>query len=85
VNGVCPITENDIMRILNNISKYDGHLISLPEEAWETSICQWMCGYWGVLIDLFTIEEGISDLVLVVRVYENKLSYSFEIMSVHVP
>jgi hypothetical protein len=44
-----------------------------------------MGGHWNVLIDLFTIEEGASDLVLEVKVREDGAGYSFEIHSVYVP
>jgi hypothetical protein len=57
----------------------------LPEETWKTSACQWMRGYWDVLVDLFTVEEGASDLALAVRVYEEGSAYAFDIQSVHVP
>ena len=82
---VRPISEEDVTRIISNVESYGCHLASLPEETWDTSVCQWMRGYWDVLVDLFTIEEGASDLVLSVRVYESEASYMFEIQSVHVP
>ena len=41
-------------------------------------------GYWEVLVDLFTVEEGCSDLALFVRVYPREGSYVFQILSVHV-
>jgi hypothetical protein len=44
-----------------------------------------MDGHWEVMIDLFTVEEGASDLVLALRVYEKGLSYSFDIQLVYVP
>jgi hypothetical protein len=44
-----------------------------------------MRGYWDVLVDLFTVEEGASDLVLAVGVYEKGSAYIFEVQSVHVP
>jgi len=85
VNGVRPISEDDAAKMDSNIENYACRLTSLPEETWQTSVCQWMRGYWDVLIDLFTIEEGASDLVLAVRVYEEDSSYIFEVQSVHVP
>ncbi|MGR9116093.1 MAG: DUF7668 domain-containing protein [Gammaproteobacteria bacterium] len=85
VHGVRPVSEDDAARIASNLANYGCHLISLPEETWNTSMCQWMQGYWDVLIDLFTSEEGASDLVLAVRVYEEGSSYIFEIQSIHVP
>lgn len=85
VNGVRPISEDDAARIERNINSYGVTLTSLPDETWNTSACQWMQGYWDVLIDLFTIEEGASDLVLAVRIYEDGETYVFDIQSVHVP
>ncbi len=85
IKGVRPISEDDAARMASNIENYGCRLNSLPEETWQTSMCQWMRGYWDVLIDLFTIEEGASDLVLAARVYEEDSSYIFEIQSVHVP
>lgn len=83
--GVRPISTKDSTRIASNIERYGARLTSLPEQTWETSACQWMGEYWDVLVDLFTVNEGASDLALVVRVYEDGSGYSFEIQSVHVP
>ena len=83
--GVRKVSQKDAARIAKNIQDYGAHLISLPDGAWQTSACQWMRSYWDVLIDLFTMEEGSSDLVLAVRVYEDDAAYSFEVQSVHVP
>jgi hypothetical protein len=66
------------------IRDYGCTLTSLPEESWRTSIYLWMGGYWEVLVDLFTVEEGRSDLALFVRAHPRKGSYIFQIMSVHV-
>ncbi|MEF9388525.1 hypothetical protein V4890_23325 [Ralstonia solanacearum species complex bacterium KE056] len=85
VVGVRNVSEQDAARMAKNIKDYGAHLISLPEEAWETSACQWMRSYWDVLIDLFTAEEGASDLALAVRVFEDGAAYSFEIQSLYVP
>lgn len=85
VVGVRPISMDDAGRIAGNIQTYGYRLTSLSEEAWQTSTCQWMRSYWDVLVDLFTIEEGPSDLVLVARIFEEGLGYVFEIHSVHVP
>lgn len=85
VPGVRPISVRSSTRIAGNIQSYGARLISLPEESWQTSTCQWMRGYWDVLVDLFTVEEGASDLALVVRVYENDAAFDFDVQSVHVP
>lgn len=82
---VRPISENTAARIVRNIEGYGAHLSSLPDETWDTSVCQWMIEYWDLMVDLYTVEEGASDLALHVRVYEKGESYAFEITSVHVP
>jgi hypothetical protein len=44
-----------------------------------------MWSYWDVLVDLYTVEEGSSDLVLAVRVFERGNDFEFEIESIHAP
>ncbi len=85
IAGVRQLDTEDAARIARNLESYGAHLTSLPKEAWETSVCQWMCGYWDALIDLYTSEEGASDLALSVRVYEAEHGYDFQVESVHVP
>lgn len=76
--------KKDIDIINENIEDYGCQLVSLPESAWETSVCQWMIDYWDVLIDLYTKEEGASDMSLSIRVIEKDKEFEFEIMSLHV-
>lgn len=71
--------------IEQNLKDYGASLIYLPEDTWNTSACQWMGSYWDVLVDLFTAEEGASDLAISVRVRESGNTYSFDVLSVHVP
>ncbi|WP_125557957.1 DUF7668 domain-containing protein [Pseudoalteromonas rubra] len=85
IDSVGSISNNLASYIQENIEEYGETLICLPEETWETSVCQWMESYWDVLIDLYTSESGLSDLVLVVRVYERGGSYYFEVNSLHIP
>lgn len=80
-----PISEEDAEAIADNIYDYGAQLISLPDAAWQTSVCQWQDGHWVVLVDLFTEDEGASDLVLHVRVYENGSAFVFEVHLVYVP
>lgn len=83
--GVRALSPEDAARIARNLEGYGVHLTSLPDDTWETSACQWMRGYWDALIDLYTVEEGASDLALSVRVYEVAQGYDFQVESVHVP
>jgi hypothetical protein len=85
VASVRQLSTEDAARIARNLEGYGAQLTSLPQEAWETSACQWMRGYWDALIDLYTVEQGASDLALSVRVYEVAQGHEFQVESVHVP
>lgn len=82
--GVRVLSSQQAERISGNLVAYGGKLCSLPDETWESSVCQWMRGHWDAVIDLYT-SEGESDLVLSVRVDETEGGYAFCVDSVHVP
>ena len=67
------------------VSHYGETLTELPDDTWNSSVSQWMMTHWEVLVDLWTIESGRSDLVLNVFVFETGDGFRFEIDSVHVP
>jgi hypothetical protein len=71
--------------IRDSIATYGTTLIELPEESWESSVCMWQRTHWDALIDLWTEEEGRSDLVLGARIAEESTGYSFKIHIVYVP
>jgi hypothetical protein len=85
IPGVPKLTASAATAIEESIAHYGATLTALPEAAWDTSVCQWMRNYWELVVDLYTEEEGSSDLVLSARVRESGLGYSFEVISVHVP
>jgi hypothetical protein len=85
IAGVDPVTEEDANSILSNIEAYGAELSSLPEESWDTSVCRWTGVGWELLVDLFTVKEGLSDLVMFARVTENNGAYRIKIDTVHVP
>lgn len=60
-------------------------LISLPDESWDTSVALWSGDRWRCLVDLWTEEEGRSDLVLDIDVFENGPGYRFCVHLVYVP
>jgi hypothetical protein len=72
-------------QIKRAIAAYGGTLIELPEETWESSVCMWYRTHWDALIDLWTEEEGRSDLVLNAQISENSSGYFFKIHMVFVP
>ncbi|MFC7049039.1 DUF7668 domain-containing protein [Emcibacter nanhaiensis] len=77
--------EDDAKRIEGNITEYGVGLVALPNETWDTSVCRWMGNYWQVLIDLYSAEEGASDLVLFAKVTEQDGAFRFQVEDVHVP
>ncbi len=71
--------------IAQNIKDYGCTLTSLSDESWDTSVCMWQADYWEVLVDLFTLEEGRSDLALHVHVFEQMDGFNFKVHFVYVP
>ena len=82
---VAPVSNEVAEQMRRSVNDYGQKILPLPDESWRSSIAQWMGGYWEVLIDLWTAEEGESDLVLFVSARELDGDYTFEIVSLHVP
>ncbi|MEO6217826.1 MAG: hypothetical protein ABIO86_17490, partial [Sphingomonas sp.] len=82
---VDPLDEATAAGIARNIDDYGCTLSPLPDDSWDTSVCQWQLDYWEVLVDLFTVEEGRSDLVLDVKVFEEAGGFLFKVHFVYVP
>lgn len=82
VEPVSPDTENHIRAYINS---YGETLAELPDDTWSTSVCQWMGTHWEALVDLWTVGEGRSDMVLSVRVSESADGFRFHIHMVYVP
>ncbi|WP_343610816.1 hypothetical protein [Novosphingobium sp.] len=80
-----PLDEDTSVGIARNISAYGCTLAALPDDSWKTSVCQWQYEYWKVLVDLFSVEEGQSDLVLHVNVFEKGDSFEYKVHFVYVP
>ncbi len=72
-------------QILAYVTDYGETLAELPDDTWQSSVSQWMGTHWDILVDLWTVESGKSDLVLSGRVFESNGGYRFEIDSLHVP
>ena len=63
----------------------DVTLIPLPDEAWDTSVARWAGDRWRCLVDLWTEQEGRSDLVLDVDVFDCNPEHRFHVHLVYVP
>ncbi|WP_157964741.1 DUF7668 domain-containing protein [Algibacillus agarilyticus] len=89
INSTIPmvnaLTVNEAQYIESYIESYGEKLTELPIEAWETSIYLWMGDHWSVMIDLWTLGEGRSDLVLSAKVFESSNGYIVNIDMVYVP
>ena len=83
--GVDPLDDATAAGIARNIIDYGCQLTSLPDASWDTSVCQWQLQYWEVLVDLFTVDDGCSDLVLHAHVYEQVGGFIFKVHFVYVP
>jgi hypothetical protein len=83
--GVAPVSEETATQIREYIEDYGATLVGLPQKAWDTSVCIWMHDHWDALTDLWTEEEGNSDLVMQVRVSEADSRYVVTVHMVYVP
>ena len=86
VPSLDPVPADIWQRCLQAVHNYgDVTLISLPDESWDSSVALWLGDHWQCLVDLWTEEEGRSDLVLDVDVFENGPGYRFRVDLVYVP
>ncbi|WP_293313821.1 DUF7668 domain-containing protein [Pedobacter sp. UBA5917] len=85
VNHVNPVSDETAEQIQEYIEEYGAELVDLPEETWDTSVYICYGDYWNVLIDLFTKNEGLSDLVLHTEVREKDNDYVVDIYLIYVP
>lgn len=85
IKNVNPISVETAEQIKEYIEDYGEKLIELPNEAWNSSVCICYGNYWNILIDLYTKNEGLSDLVLNAEIRERDNEYIINIKSVFVP
>jgi hypothetical protein len=85
LRSIAPVPAGTAYQVRASIAAYGETLADLPDEAWRTSVSQWMGTYWDVLVDLWTVEAGSSDLVLSARIFEVADGFRIEIDSVYVP
>lgn len=85
VPGVAPVSAKTAEQIRSYIQDYGAELVDLPEETWASSVCIWQGNRWDALIDLWSLSEGRSDLVLSLQVLEAQSGFEFVIYMVYVP
>jgi hypothetical protein len=85
VRGVAPVAAATAEQMRDYIAEYGATLVELPDDTWQTSVAQWMGTHWEILVDLWTAEEGRSDLVLGGDVVETSVGPLLTIHAVFVP
>jgi hypothetical protein len=85
VPGVSPIPQKVADHIADYIQRYGETLVALPEDTWDTSVCIWTGIGWDTIVDLWTVREGRSDLILQTFVSETATGFRFEVHLVYVP
>jgi len=85
VAGVEALDPKTAKQIRKYIADYGATLIDLPDETWDTSVAQWDGTHWQLLVDLWTAEEGRSDLVLDCLVHETDAGCRIKVHLVYVP
>ena len=85
IEGVEPVAPDIAEHNRKYVAEYGEVLVELPEKTWESSCAQWMETHWDVLIDLYTQNEGLSDLVLTGKMLEINGKPYFTVGLIYVP
>lgn len=84
--SVARVDDETAQAIESSVATYGGAtLTALPDDCWDTSVAGWTGVGWQVLVDLWSIEDGRTDLVLDVKVSEVDDGYQYEVQFVYVP
>lgn len=82
---LAPVSVETADQIRGYVASYGETLTELPDETWSSSVCTWNGSRWDALIDLWTLGEGRSDLVLSVQVTEREEGFTYAVYMVYVP
>jgi hypothetical protein len=85
ISGVEPVSAKTAEHIRASVANYGATLIDLPDDTWQTSVAQWYGTHWDVMVDLWTAEEGPSDLILQGRIVESQAGHRLSVHMVYVP
>ena len=69
------------------IDSIAGHsrLAPLSQETWKSSVSMWMGDWWDVIVDLWSVESGRTDLVVELRINEDGEGYRYVVGIIYVP
>lgn len=85
VPGVEPVSTATAEQVGDYLAHYGATLAELPDDTWQMSVAQWMETHWDILVDLWTAEEGRSDLVPEGKVIETSTGPRLTFHMVYVP
>ncbi len=85
IADVAAVSPETAEHIQSSLRDYGATLKPLPDETWNSSVCIWIANHWDFMVDLYTSEEGASDLVLSGRVTETSSGFKFASQIVYVP
>ena len=85
VESVTAVSSKTAEQIRDYVEDYGEELTELSDETWESSVCIWMGHHWDAIVDLWTLSEGRSDLVLNLQVTEKEPGFEYEIGLLYVP
>ncbi len=85
IPDVSTISTDTAQQIQDYLNDYGESLAPLPETTWSTSVSLWMGSYWDVMVDLYTVESGRSDMVLQAKVFESGDGFVYQVHLVYVP
>jgi len=85
IPSVAPVSGSTVSQIRDYVQDYGAKLVALPDETWESSVCIRNGDHWDALVDLWTQEEGRSDLVLHAHVVPTGSAFVVEVHAVYVP
>lgn len=85
IANVDAVSQETASHIQSYLRDYGATLEPLPDDTWNSSVCIWTGNHWDFLVDLYTSEEGRSDLVLSGRASDTSSGFQIAVHMVYVP
>ncbi len=85
IPGAAEVSVDTASQIEAYLGDYGATLTELSAATWDTSVVQWMGDHLSVIVDLGTVEEEASDLVLDGTMCEVEGGIRFSLHALYVP